>query len=67
MEQIIVAIALICGTETCENKVQEPRFESMEACTAFLSDERFREAKIGNIIVLDDCIITTERRLKQFK
>ena len=67
MEPIIVAIALICGTEVCGNKVQEPRFESLEACNKYLSEDRIRQARNGNMVVLDDCIITTEQRIAAFK
>jgi hypothetical protein len=65
--QIIVAIALICGAESCENKVQEPRFESLSACNIYLSSERMRLASQGHQVVLDDCIVTTEQRIKAFK
>lgn len=67
MQPIIVAIALICGAEECGNKVQEPRFETMAACERFLSEERLRESRLGRMIVLDDCIITTEQRIGEFK
>jgi hypothetical protein len=64
---IIVAIALICGVESCENKVQEPRFESLAACNSYLSSERMRLASQGQQVVLDDCIVTTDQRIKEFK
>lgn len=67
MEQIIVAIALICGPETCANVVQEPRFENLKACQTYLSDARLWQASQGNMVVLDDCIITTEQRIAEFK
>ena len=67
MEQIIVAIALICGPDVCANMVHAPRFESLAACEKFLSEERLRQARNGNMVVLDDCIITTEQRASEFK
>lgn len=66
MEQIIVAIALICGEQECSSMVLEPRFENLQRCEAFLSDERFRRAKMNQQVVLDDCITTTETRIKEF-
>lgn len=67
MEQIIAAIALICGPEVCENKVVGTRFESIGACERFLSEHRLWQAQDGNMVVLDDCIITTEQRIAEFK
>ena len=67
MEPIIVAIALLCGPTTCENVVQEPRFETQQACEEFLSYERLRQAQNGNRVILDDCITTTEERIKVYK
>lgn len=67
MEPIIVAIALICGPEVCENKVQGTRFKDIEACERFLEEERLWQASYGNMVVLDDCIITTEQRIAEFK
>jgi hypothetical protein len=67
MEPIIVAIALLCGPTTCDNVVQEPRFETHQACEEYLSYERLRQSRNGNQIVLDDCIITTEERIKEFQ
>lgn len=65
--QIIVAIALICGAETCENVVQEPRFENIDTCNAYLWDERLRQSRQGNQVVLDDCVITTEEKIKAYR
>lgn len=65
--QIIVAIALICGAEACENVVQGPRFQTIDTCTRYLSEERVRQSKLGHMVVLDDCIITTEERIKAYK
>lgn len=67
MEHVIVAIALICGPQSCNNKVHEPRFESLDACERFLAVERLWQAQNGNMVVLDDCIVTTETRISEFK
>lgn len=67
MDTIIVAIALICGPDVCENKAHGPRFETIKACNEFLADDRIRQSANGNLVVLDDCIITTEERLKAFR
>lgn len=64
MEPIIVAIALICGAETCKSYVQEPRFADLDQCEAFLVRERQLERLTGHMVVLDDCITTTEQRIK---
>lgn len=65
-EQIIVAIALICGESICTSKVLEPRFPDHLTCEVFLSEERLRRAKMNQQVVLDDCITTTEERIKEF-
>lgn len=67
MGEIIVAIALICGPEVCGNMVFDVRFKAVKECEKFLSEERLRQASIGNMVVLDDCLITTEHRIKEFK
>ena len=67
MEPIIVAIALICGKEDCANVVQEPRFESLLTCEAFLHEERYRRLQLDQRVVLDDCITTTEDRIREFR
>jgi hypothetical protein len=65
--EIIVAIALICSEKTCDNMVHSPRFYNIDACNAYLWDERLRQSRQGNMVVLDDCIITTEERIKAYK
>jgi len=66
VEQIIVAIALICGEHICSSMVHEPRFADQLTCEVFLSEERIRRAKLNQQVVLDDCITTTEERIKEF-
>jgi hypothetical protein len=46
--------------------VHEPRFKDQVTCEAFLFTERNRRSKLNQQVVLDDCIITTEERLKEF-
>jgi hypothetical protein len=46
--------------------VHEPRFKDQVTCEAFLFTERSRRSKLNQQVVLDDCIITTEERLKEF-
>jgi hypothetical protein len=46
--------------------VYEPRFKDQVTCEAFLFTERNRRSKLNQQVVLDDCIITTEERLKEF-
>jgi hypothetical protein len=66
MEPIIAAIALICGEHICSSVVYEPRFKDQVTCEAFLFTERSRRSKLNQQVVLDDCIITTEERIKEF-
>ena len=65
--QVIVAIALICGEYLCGNVVYEPRFKDMETCEAYLGQERFNRRSNDEQVVLDDCILTTEERIKELK
>jgi hypothetical protein len=46
--------------------VHEPRFADHLTCEVFLSEERLRRAKLNQQVVLDDCITTTEERIKEF-
>ena len=66
MESIIAAIALICGEHSCSSMVHGPRFENHLACEVFLSEERLRRSQLNQQVVLDDCIVTTEERIKGF-
>jgi hypothetical protein len=66
LESIIAAIALICGEHSCSSIVYEPRFEDQVTCEAFLFTERSRRSEINQQVVLDDCIVTTEERIKEF-
>lgn len=66
MEPIIVAIALICGEHVCSSMVHEPRFADQLTCEVFLSEERLRRSRLSQQVVLDDCITTTEERIKEF-
>lgn len=66
MESIIAAIALICGDNGCSSIVHGPRFADHLACEVFLSEERLRRSQLNQQVVLDDCIVTTEERIKEF-
>lgn len=67
MEPIIVAIALICGPEVCGNEAFDRRFQTVKECEQFLSEERIWQEYKGNMVVLDDCITTTEQRIAEFR
>lgn len=64
--QIIAAIALICGEQGCSSIVYGPRFKDQVTCEAFIFTERFRRSQLNQQVVLDDCIVTTEERIKEF-
>ena len=66
METIIVAIALVCGEHACSSMVYEPRFKDQVTCEAYLFTERHRRSKLNQQVILDDCITTTEERIKEF-
>ncbi len=66
LSPIIVAIALICGEHVCSSMVYEPRFKDQVTCEAYLFTERNRRSKLNQQVVLDDCIVTTEERIKEF-
>lgn len=65
--EIVAAIALICGEITCGSVIYEPRFEDLASCETYLNDERLVRSSQGEQVVVDDCIITTEERMKEFE
>ena len=65
--QVIVAIALICGEIACGNVIYEPRFKDMETCELYLGKARFDRRANEQQVVLDDCILTTEEKIEEFK
>lgn len=65
--EIVVAMALVCGHDSCGNRIFEPRFETVAACDTYLLQRRMQEALQGNLIVLDDCVVTTEQKIRDWK
>lgn len=62
---VIAAIALVCGEHVCSNVVYEPRFKDLETCQVYLFLEKSAREERGQQVILDDCIHTTEQRLKE--
>lgn len=65
--EVIAAIVLLCSGTECQTYFMEPRFENIEACQAYLKNHRLEEQLNGNLVVLDDCIITTEERIRELQ